>query len=174
VFRREGETWLVVFNGATARLRHTKGMGDLACLLARDGAEVHVLDLVAEGPVVVSGSVGDQLDDTARRQYEARLEEIEEDLADADARADVAASERLHRERDALLAELSAAYGLGGRSRRRGDSAERARSTVTQRTRDAIARIADAHPELGRHLRSSVKTGTFCAYIPESPVSWEL
>ncbi|MGH9281609.1 MAG: hypothetical protein ACRD0S_01595, partial [Acidimicrobiales bacterium] len=75
---------------------------------------------------------------------------------------------------DALLAQLSGGVGLGGRARRAGSSAEKARVTVTRRIRDAMARVEAAHPELGRHLRHSVRTGAFCAYDPVTPVSWEL
>jgi tetratricopeptide (TPR) repeat protein len=174
VFRREGDGWVVGLAGATSVMRNTKGMHDLARLLAQPGTEVHVLDLVAEGPTLRSDAPGDSIDATARDQYRARLVEIERDLADADERADVARSERLGAERDALVAELSSAYGLGGRARRRSDSAERARSAVTQRIRDAIARIEAADPELGGHLRRAVRTGTFCAYAPEQLTTWEL
>jgi hypothetical protein len=45
---------------------------------------------------------------------------------------------------------------------------------VTARIRDAIRRIGDAHPELGRHLGRSVRTGTFCVYEPDQPVHWSL
>jgi hypothetical protein len=38
---------------------------------------------------------------------------------------------------------------------------------VTNRIRDALSRVADADPELGAHLRSSVRTGSECAYRPE-------
>jgi hypothetical protein len=34
------------------------------------------------------------------------------------------------------------------------------RKVVTYRIRHAIARIADGHPVLGRHLRAPVRTGT--------------
>ena len=81
--------------------------------------------------------------------------------------AAVAATE----ERDFLVAELTGAYGLGGRPRRAGDPAERARTTVTSRIRDALVRVERENPELGRHLRASVRTGTFCAYEPERPVA---
>jgi hypothetical protein len=155
-------------------MRDTKGMRDLARLLARPDADIHVLDLVAEGPTVRSDAPGDPIDGTARDQYRARLAEIERELADADDRADVARSEQLHAERDALISELSGAYGIGGRARRRSDSAERARSAVTQRIRDAIGRIEAADPALGNHLRRAVRTGTFCAYSPEHPTAWEL
>jgi tetratricopeptide (TPR) repeat protein len=173
VFRRDGEVWVVGLNGSTTTMRDTKGMRDLAKLLTQPGTEVHVLDLVAYGPTVRSDAAGDPIDDSARRQYQARLLEIEGDLAEADERADVARSERLHVERDALLAELSGAYGLGGRARRRGDSTERARSAVTQRIRDAISRIEAADAGLGGHLRRSIRTGTFCSYSPEQPPVWE-
>lgn len=171
VFRRDGDGWLVGLGGAARLMRDTKGMRDLARLLAQPHTEVHVLDLVAEGPTVRSDSPGDPIDSTARYQYRARLIEIERDLADE--RADFH-SEQLQVERDALIAELTKAYGLGGRARRRSDSAERARSTVTQRIRDAIGRIEKVDPDLGRHLRRAIRTGTFCAYAPEQPASWDL
>ena len=40
---------------------------------------------------------------------------------------------------------------------------------VTWRIRNAIKKIASAHPRLGRHLENSVRTGTFCVYEPETP-----
>jgi hypothetical protein len=72
------------------------------------------------------------------------------------------------------VGELAAAAGLGGRPRRLGDRSERARKAVTARIRDVIARIERAHPALGAHLRVSITTGTFCAYSPAAPASWEL
>ena len=71
-----------------------------------------------------------------------------------------------------MLAELASAYGLGGRARRTGSDAERARSAATWRIRDAIKRLEKLHPALGRHLRASVRTGVFCSYQPEDEVAW--
>jgi hypothetical protein len=174
MFRRDGEVWLVGLNGSSSRMRDTKGMRDLAQLLGQPGRDVHVLDLVASGPTLRSDAPGEPLDDAARRQYRDRLLEIEIDLAEADDHADVAWSEQLHTERDALIAELSGAYGLGGRARRRGDSTERARSAVTQRIREAMIRIEAVDPDLAGHLRRSLRTGTFCSYAPEHPTIWML
>jgi hypothetical protein len=56
--------------------------------------------------------------------------------------------------------------------RRAGSPAERARTAVTARIRSGIARIAQVHPELGRHLRASIHTGTVCVYEPETPHRW--
>ena len=73
-----------------------------------------------------------------------------------------------------ILDHLSGALGLGGRSRQLGSAAERARSAVTWRIRNAIRKIASAHPRLGRHLENAIRTGTFCVYEPETPVDWAL
>jgi hypothetical protein len=166
--------WALSYEGRTVRLRHTKGIGDIARLLAQPGREIPVLDLASEGRAVTHGDTGPRLDAIARDTYKRRLVELEGDIDEADAAADAGRSERLHDERDALLAELSAAYGLGGRARRSGDPAERARSAVTQRIRDAMTRIEAEHPSLGAHLRRAVRTGLFCVYEPDGPVDWEI
>jgi len=57
--------------------------------------------------------------------------------------------------------------GLGGRERRAASVAERARTNVQRRIRDAIARIEKCDPELGRYLGWTVRTGTFCVFDPD-------
>jgi tetratricopeptide (TPR) repeat protein len=173
-FRREGDVWALSYEGRTARLRHTKGIADIARLVSRPGTEVHVLDLAGDGRTGPSGGTGPQLDGTARDAYKRRLVDLEAEIDAADVAADAGRSEQLHSEREALLGELSSAYGLGGRARPTGDPAERARSAVTQRVRDALGRIEAEHPELGAHLRRAVRTGGFCVYEPDGPVEWEV
>jgi hypothetical protein len=55
-------------------------------------------------------------------------------------------------------------------------AAERARSAVTKRIKDAIRRIHACHPALGRHLMRTVKTGCACVYQadPDRPTRWVL
>ena len=65
-----------------------------------------------------------------------------------------------------LSGHLASALGLGGRDRRFGAAAERARLTVTKAIRDSLRRIADRHPALGAHLAASIRTGTYCSYDP--------
>jgi len=149
-------------------------MSDLARLLAQPGREIPALDLMSDGAPTISSAGIEAIDAKARAAYKRRLAELESELEDADASADIGRSERLLSERDALLAQLGGAYGIGGRPRVGGDSSGRARSAVTQRLRDALGRIARAHPEAGRHLRRSVRTGTFCVYEPDGPVNWNL
>jgi hypothetical protein len=172
VFRRESDGWLVDYEGQAARVRHTKGMNDLARLLMQPGREISALNLMSEGAPTVLATGIEALDDRARAAYRRRLAEIDTALEDADARGDAGASERLTVEREALLRELGSATGLAGRARRTAGSADRARSAVTQRIKDALTRIAREHPEAGRHLQRSVRTGTACVYEPDGPVAW--
>jgi hypothetical protein len=47
VFRREGEYWTLTYGARTARVGDTKGLQDIAVLLANQGREIHVADLIA-------------------------------------------------------------------------------------------------------------------------------
>lgn len=168
---RSGEIWTLRFGGHRAHLRHARGLGDLAILLARPGEEVHVLELVGEGTIPRLGADA-VLDAKARDAYRDRIADLDTELDEATAADDVARAERLTAEREAILDALKVAVGLGGRARTLNDPAERARKAVTARLRDVIARIGVAHPELGRHLEASIATGTFCCYSPGAPVRW--
>ena len=188
-FVREGEFWSLAFAGRIVRLRDSKGLRDIARLLAYPGREVAAVDLAANGQAEhwtpwqrtatqpgfgVEAGAGPLLDLEARQQYRQRLAELDEELADAEVANDPERETRARREREYLLAELNAAVGLGGRERTSLDPAERARKAVTGRIRDAIGRVESLHPELGRHLRRSVRTGAFCVYDPPAPTTWVL
>jgi pSer/pThr/pTyr-binding forkhead associated (FHA) protein len=187
-FIREGEFWSLTYEGVVARLKDTKGLRDMARLLATPGREVaavefargELVDVARRGATVgelglgVEGDVGEALDAEARTQYRARLSDLEEEIASAEADNDPERASRAREEREFVLGELGAAVGLGGRSRRVLDPAERARKAVTGRIRDAISHIEAAHPQLGRHLRRSVRTGSFCVYDPLEPTNWRL
>ena len=176
VFRREGDYWSVVFEGRTVRVRDLKGMRYLAQLLAHPGREFHVLDLVGAetGQPMAPGDAGEVLDERAKTAYRRRLAEIEADIEQARALDDDVREAQADAERDFLVRELARAVGLGGRDRRNASSSERARSGVTRAVRQGIARIGEHHPQLGRHLTETVRTGTYCAYAPApgAPEAW--
>ncbi len=187
-FVRGGEFWSLTYGGVVARLRDSKGLRDIARLLGTPAREVAAVDLaggnlvdiarrpatVGELELGVEGDVGEALDAEARAQYRTRLFDLEEEIADAEANNDPERASRARDEREFLLGELGTAVGLGGHARRMLDPAERARKAVTGRIRDAIGHIETAHPELGRHLRRSIRTGSFCVYDPPEPTDWQL
>src|SRR4029453_18618222 len=164
----------------------SKGLHDLARLLAEPGREVHVLDLAAEGTdsqsisLAAAAGVGlapvgkgePVIDGIARAQYKRRIAELEADVDQAQDRGDPAAAAVAQEELDTIITELTAAYGLGGRPRRSPDHVERARKAVSPRVRNAIGRIDREHPRLGRPLQTSIRTGMFCSYEPDRDVHW--
>lgn len=183
VFRCDGQFWTLTYRGRTVRMKDAKGLHDLARLLGELGREFHVLDLAGSrasaGPdgdhrAVAGSDLGELLDARARAEYRRRLAELDDELDDAEASADLARVDKVRAEREYLVTELAAALGLGGRPRRAGDPAERARKAVTGRIRMTISRVAQQHPALGRHLGNAVRTGTYCSYEPEAAVSWQM
>jgi hypothetical protein len=167
--RREGDVWAIEHGGATVRLRDSRGLQVLARLVESPGHELHVLQLAAaaaDDGELDRGDAGQVLDATAVQRYRARLLELREELDEAESFSDAGRSERARDEIEMLTAELARAVGLGGRMRRAGGAAERARTTVQKRLRDAIRRIGDQLPELGTYLDGAVRTGTFCVYAP--------
>jgi len=169
-FERVGDAWMVDWAGRTLTMRASKGMQDLGRLLAEPGREIHCLELAGAG--AEQGSTGEVIDNTARRELEQRIRDLQEEIDEAEANHDHARADRAQEEFDAVVEHLAGALGLGGRARRGGSTAERARSAVTHRIRATIRRLADEHPDLGRHLAASVTTGVFCSYQPERPVTW--
>lgn len=178
VFRREGDYWTVVFDGRTTRIRDGKGPRYLARLLAAPHQELYSLDLVAGpgGEIHPAAREGGLpvLDAQARTAYRQRLRDLAEELEEARERNDIGRVSAIEDEIDALTTELTRAIGLGGRERVAGSPAERARVSVTKVVRGTIRRIAESDPTLGHHLQTTVRTGTFCAYAPDSrhPLTW--
>lgn len=183
VFRRAGDTRTVRYLGTEIVVRDLVGLRYLARLLSDAGREFHVLDLVAieHGVSAAPGIAGEadpdlmlgrndagpMLDDQARRAYQRRLADIEEDIEDAERLRDPDRAELARRDRDYLVAELSRAFGLGGRSRDAGSTSERARTSVTRSIRYALRKLDEHHPQLAEHLTRTVGTGTYCTYAPD-------
>ena len=186
VFILQGEYRVFHYGGTEARLRDSKGLRYLVRLLQTPGQEVHVLDLVVgvgrrggASPgaarqsglaATVSGDAGAVLDARAKAEYKRRLSELRADIEEASAYNDLGRLERAQREMDFLVAELAAGVGLGGRDRRAASDAERARQSVTRAIKGADDRIAAAHPALGKHVRTTVRTGIYSCYAPDPRV----
>jgi hypothetical protein len=170
--QQPGGLWTVGRPGAEITLPDLRGLHHLYALLSRPGVPVPALALVGAVP---AGGL-EVLDEQARRAYRARLHRIEAELDEAADLADLGRRERLEDERQALLDQLDRATGLGGRRRVTGSSEERARVAVRKALVAALARIAEADPWLGRHLRDRLRTGTECVYEtdPDHPVRWLL
>lgn len=176
----EGDYWTVTFDGHQIRVRDSKGMRYLAELLSRPGTDLPATLLAG----VRSGRRGPQsidhaelgsddgsgaapiLDTRAKLAYRGRLAELRQEREEADAFHDPERAARARAEYDFVVRELASAVGLGGRDRRSGSAAERARLNVTRAIRTSIASLAKHDPQLGDYLCETVLTGRICVYRP--------
>ncbi len=135
--RREGEIWAVrSANGPVVRLKHSKGLAYLHCLLEQPSRQVHVLELAGiEHP---TGDAGEVLDARAKTEYRRRLEDLREELAEAERFGDPNSREP---------------FPAGDRGHRR--AAGRSRRPRRSRPAGRLGRGTDAHqrpaPAQGRH-----------------------
>jgi hypothetical protein len=195
IFWCEGEYWSIAFEGDAFRLRDAKGLHYLTQLLQNPGREIHVLDLAASSAGAGAGTIppprrtreedlhegwladaGPILDERAKASYRARFRELEEELNEATEWADSIRATKARQEMDFLADELSAAVGLGGRDRKAGSPAERARVNITRSIRAVLSRVREHSPTLAGHLDATIRTGTFCSYSPDprAPIIWHV
>ncbi|HWA73864.1 MAG TPA: AAA family ATPase [Polyangiaceae bacterium] len=162
---RDGELWLCTAQGRSFRLKDSRGVQMLAELVLHPNREFHVLTLMGS-ETSEADDAGEHLDREAIHAYREHVEDLREQIAEAESFGDTARASALNEKLELVAAELARGVGLGGRSRRAGAAAERARVNVQRRLRDAIKRVAEQDAALGRHLDRAVRTGTFCAYEP--------
>jgi hypothetical protein len=189
LFLHQNDYWIIRYNGHSALLKSTRGLRCLAVLLRDPGREFHVSELLA-GPmdastpvaaVAVHGRVTGGLhagitvlDAPAKAEYKCRLNELRQDLDEAERFNDPLRRAEVQSEIDVITDRLASAVGFGGRDRKTSSDAERARSAVTKGIKRAIEKIGEAIPSLGYHFATRIKTGYFCSYHPhpDRPATW--
>jgi pimeloyl-ACP methyl ester carboxylesterase len=190
LFRREGDYWTVAWQGKVVRVKDAKGLHHIAYLLANPGRQVLACELAAAGVALCNrrasidgggtaadlGDAGALLDAKARVEYQRRIGELREELAEAVQLNDACRAARLRLELESLRDQIVAAVGLGGRNRKAASHSERARLMVTKAIKATIAKIRASDASLGRYFATSIKTGNCCAYDPDnSPsIAWQL
>jgi hypothetical protein len=176
---QHGRWWTASSDGTSVRLPDSKGLRYLAELVRVPDVERHALDLVdrVEGvdPAVDRrrlGDAGPAVDGAARAAYRRRIEELREEIVEAEADGRPDDAEARHAELEVLVAQLAQAFGLGGRDRPQASAAERARLNVTRALRSAITRLTEVLPAAAA-LDRGVRTGRYCVYRPlDGDVRW--
>ena len=133
------------------------------------------MDLVSSGRVHAgltgAADAGPALDPQAKAAYRRRMADLEDELAEAERWDDTGRATRIKEEIEALRGQLAAAVGLGGRDRKAASASERARVNVTLALKGTLAKIAEYSPSLSEHLATTIRTGTYCAYLPDARAS---
>jgi TolB-like protein len=168
-FVKEMATWKISFEGSTVLTPELKGFYDIQKMLGRPHEIYHCAELMGSA----KDDSGEKLiDEKARRQYQKKILDLQSEMEESEHLSDFMRLETLQEEYDQLIEHLSGSLNLRGRIRETGGTVEKARSAVTWRIRNAIARIEQYHPTLGAHLSNAVKTGTLCSYKPDRNILW--
>lgn len=168
-FLKETVVWKLSYDGFMVQIPELKGLNDIQKLIIQPRQVFHCAELMGSS----LDSKGEKLiDEKARRQFQKKILELQNDIQEAEQCSDLARLEKLQEEYDRFVDYLSKSLGLKGRTRETGSTVEKARAAVTWRIRKAIARIEQHHPLLGAHLSNSIKTGTLCSYQPDRDINW--
>jgi hypothetical protein len=190
LFLRQNDYWTIRYDGHAALLKSMRGLHYLAVLLRDPGREFHVRELLAcpidaSTPAAVVAAKGrvtgglyagvPVLDAHAKAEYKRRVNDLWQDLKQAEQFNDPQRKTEVQNELQAIADHLASAVGLGGRDRKTSSDAERARSAVTKCIKKAVKKIGEEIPSLGYHLAARIKTGYFCSYNPhpDRPTAWK-
>jgi pimeloyl-ACP methyl ester carboxylesterase len=171
-FRANGKIWTLSFAGKSIHLKESRGLLDIAQLIANQNTEIHVTDLAGGYQSVLAQNETEVLDQAAIAEFKQRVLDIEDEKSAAAECADEALYLELETEQDTLLLVLKQGLGLGGKKRQFSSDTEKARKAVSARIRTTLKQIAEVHSELAEHLQTSLKTGVFCSYNTEKNIDW--
>ncbi len=171
-FQKKSDLWQIEYDGKGIVVKDAKGILDLVKLIDSPNTEFHCTELMGTGLTESQGV--EVIDNKAKKQYQDRILQLQDDIRDSEDLQDYDKAELLQKEYDDLIEHLSSVLGLRGKVREKGTVFEKARSAVTWRVRNTIQKIEKEHPTLGKHLKSSIKTGVNCAYKPELEVQWTI
>lgn len=177
-FRRDGDAWVVRFEGQARLIKDFRGMEMLAKLLESEGSGVS--SVVLDGTAVVPGVEQEVMDDAARKKLRAKIEALCAQRSRAAATEDADLDAAVDANVALLTKELRGATGLGGRARKLDPETKRVCNRVGDALNRTIEHLKKSHPKLGEHLDRFVaaRNGMFPVYRPDAPkpvwfVSWD-
>lgn len=197
-FIREGDHWRIRFEKKNITLKHLEGLIYIAHLLSRPGQEIDAIELASLGSRVADISTspasrlsaaeieetglsvagfsdaGAAIDAKTAQQCRDRLDSIEKGIRDAKDNYDHETIEKLEDEKDKIMDYLKLTTGLGGRIRKVGSGAEKARISVKVNITRAVKALREQDKALGQFFDQSVNTGNCCCYSPVRKIPWKL
>jgi len=156
-------------------MKDSVGLAYIARLLSESHRDIAAVSLLAArvgiDPRVAAGSFGPILDERARKNYERRYIELQEEQAEAQAHNNLGRVSKVQVEIEELMTELASATGLGGQDRKRTD-ADKIRKSVSMAVSREIEKIHSEHNSLAAHLGAFISSGQIFRYAPEPRVEW--
>jgi len=196
-FRKLGEYWSLTYEQKTVIVQDRSGMDYIAYLLRHPRQEFSCAQLLAlvkggDPPVSIQYSkMSDEeldeerlyvaeshsvelIDSKTKKEVDEKIRELIEELKEAQENNDSAREASLREELMKYEDYVGASTNLRGKPRKSPDTTEKTRKDVTQAISRSLSKIQDSHESLGRHLRNSIRTGTYLIYNPDKPIDWQL
>lgn len=197
LFRRKGSSWTVIYEGELDGRPDAVGLFYLRLLLEHPGSEMDVrapgrtrglwlqdrsaplreplIQTLKEVRNEDRGSVGSSpandlgafADEDARRDYEARAEQLNDQIRAAEETRDPDRRDRLADELRQINRQLVRSRGLGRKPRLLGEEHKRVY------VGEAVEGFREGLPALHRHLESALRLGRTCCYNPAAPINWQ-
>lgn len=176
LFTLKGDFWAIGFDGGeVTHLKDSAGLVYLARLLSEPHRALPAVTLLAAragiDERVTLGSAGSAADERLRAEMRERYRDLMSQRDAADRTNDIGRLAAIDTELDELMVETNRRFGLGGRARESSD-ADNIRKAVFMAIDRSIEAIAGPLPDLGRHLRSHIRTGRVCRYAPDREIEW--
>jgi len=118
-----------------------------------------------------NSDAGEVIDKKALIQYQARRIELEELIQETIEMDNLIEAEKLEHELDVLTAEIKKGTDNKKRTKKDLSSTRRISDGVTKNIKNTLKKMDNESPELAKHLRKNIKTGTECIYTNTS-ISW--
>ena len=196
-FTNKGDYWEICYDGQCKSIKNSLGIRYIKYLIQNKGKEVHVTELFyhenplpegatdtalsalppqqlkAEGLYVSNlGGTGPLMDEQGKKEYQLRIKELNEQIEEADELGDTHKVEELKDEKDKIVKQLAADFGLGGKPRSSNDFYEQIRKNVTNCINREKTKLKKSFPELETHLMF-INTGWECSYSPKPDTNWK-
>ena len=116
------------------------------------------------------------VDNKSISQLKERLEDITEELKDAEKFHDIGRINDLKEEQAQILNYLNSSLGLYGKSRKAVRDHDRARISIQKAISKSLQNLSKMNLSLEIYLRNRINTGTFCSYNPDpdNPISFKV
>lgn len=200
MFRREGQTWSVVYDSKHITLDHSDGATYIAYLLEHPDTHLRVHDLYAiahpnrpasgvkpytdvssEELADIGLSPDNQRSPTDRQDdaelfstYRKAQTDLQKELDEAHGKGDSRKVDELQTQLENVNRLISARFRPDGRPRLPGDRNKRAYDRVSKAIEPVKRFIKQHHSSLARHLDNSLHYDTYVYhYSPEPPITWE-
>ena len=196
--RSVNDIWSISYNGKMISISDQKGIHYIKILLLKPrekftiqnlhllvnpppvGADVNLFEFMPSEDESVStgfsigglGNAGKAFDEKSKKQLKSHLSALDEQIEDAQKKGDEEKHSKLEGDRDKIISYLSSGQGKGGRTRILGSTDEKIRKSISNSINRAVKHISLYHPELGQHLKHSIRTGSTCSYIPDPDTVW--